>query len=258
MRSLSPWVLGLGAVAIATSGCAGGSATPSATKAVVTKRASTPTRTPAAKAKPADLALAARGVLLKRDLPADWKLYKAGAGAKIAVRKRGRLGCSVPTALPGAYPWVAANDGGIYQKAKLPRFVSSYALVFKNEPAAKTYAATLRSPQYVECWRKSMSDDIARQKGSAPGSTFRVGPLGAGSGPLEGRLHFIYQARVGGKIIDANGIEDLFVYRQGRIVMLLPYETSFSKAELRDTNARGRTDADFGDAINRLLDRTHS
>jgi hypothetical protein len=201
-------------------------------------------------------------VLVRADLPPDWRQYAAVAGENVSVRKGGRLDCSLPTGgptgQPAGYPWVAAYGGGIYQKAKLAAFVTSYALVFKDGAAAKAQVGRLRSAAYVACWSKTKAVDAAKKRGAVPGSTWRAGPavpVGPGGGALQGHLRFIYQARVGGKIVDANGAEDLFVYRKGRLVILFPLETALGG---EPTKTQRKAEGDFTKAVDRLLGRLPS
>jgi hypothetical protein len=202
------------------------------------------------------VALAAKAILAKGDLPSDWTEYKAGTGVMTRVTPTSRLGCSLPKGQPGAYPWSVAFDGGIYQKAKLNRFVASSAQVFRDEAAAKAHVATLRSAEYVACWTMAKAETAAKQAGAAPGSTWRAGPVGAGAGPLEAHLRFRYQALVEGKVIDANGFEDILVFRQGRTVMILAPQAVASKADPSDIDAT--TAKSLDGAAGRLLKRVGS
>jgi len=206
-----------------------------------------------ATADPKDVALAAKAILAKGDLPSDWSEYKAGTGVMTTVAPASRLGCSLPKGQPGAYPWSVAFDGGIYQKAKLNRFVASSAEVFRDEAAAKAYVATLRSAEYVACWTKAKAETAAKEAGAAPGSTWRAGPVEVGAGPLEAHLSFRYRALVDGKIIDANGFEDILVFRHGRTVVILAPQAVASKADPSDIDAT--TAKSLNSAAGRLLER---
>jgi hypothetical protein len=243
---------GLALFALVTSGCGGSTrADPAAPAVAPPKRAATATAEAPSPA--ADRDLAAKGVVLQGDLPADWTQYQQGRGLIRKVRQPSRLGCSAPTGRPGSYPWVVAYDGGIFQKAKLQRFISVSAQVFADEAAARSFVATLRSPEFVACWRKERAKAVASAPGAAPGSTFRAGPVEAPSGALEAKLHFIYQARAAGRLVDANGREDMSVYRSGRLVTILAYESVASRKEPR--TAAQTTDRDLKRAASLLLAR---
>ena len=254
MRGISILVAGLSLLATACGG-GGGSAGGATTGPTATATTPVAIATTAA-ADPAATALAAKAVMVKADLPPDWTEHTKGKGVLSTVGKNSRLGCSVPTSQPGAYPWATAYDGGIYQKAKLIRFATSSALVFKDVDAAKAYAATLRSAAYVTCWTKSKAKSIATAKGAAPGSTFRADPVKTGSGALEATLRFQYQALVGGKLIDANGAEDLLVYRHNRTVILLAREAVASEDQPKDIAATAQRDLES--ATTRLLERVRT
>lgn len=251
---ISILVAGLSLLATACGG-GGGSAGGATTAPTVTTTTPAAIATTAA-ADPAAMALAASAVLVKADLPPDWSEHTKGKGVLTTLRKDGRLGCSVPTIRPGAFPWATAYDGAIYQKAKLSRYATSSALVFKDVNAAKAYAATLRSAAYVTCWTKSKAKSAATAKKAAPGSTFRADPVKTGSGALQATLHFQYQALVKGRLVDANGTEDLFVYRHDRTVILLAHEAVASEGQPKDIAAT--TQRDLKSAVTRLLVRVRT
>lgn len=135
-------------------------------------------------------------------------------------------------------------------------FVTSTGFVFKDEAAAKAYAATLRSAKYVACWTKAKAESAAKVQRAASGSTWRSGPVEAGRSPLEATLRFTYQALVNGKLVDANGTEDIFVYRHERTVIILAYEAVASKAEPSDIVTA--MDRHLQTAASRLLERVRT
>lgn len=240
---------------ITVSGCAGSTPVdPKVSPKTATAPRSTSTATTAAgkaAARAADVALAAKGVLVKGDLSADWKQFRAGTGVIKITRQGKQPGCAVAAGqLP---PWTVAYDGGMYRKRKLSRYLEVAAAAFKDDAAAKSYVAKLRSPGYVACATKAKAAEIAKDRKAAPGSTWRAGPVEKGSGPLEAKLHYIYQARVNGKVIDANGREDLAVYRRGRLLIIFSYRSSTSNGEPR--NIARSTDRDLRNAASRVLKR---
>jgi hypothetical protein len=153
-------------------------------------------------------------------------------------------------------PWAAAYDGATYRKAKLDRYVSVSAAVFKDEATAKSFTAKLRSAQYLACVQKGKAEEIAKDKKAAPGSTWRAEPEKAGTGPLEAKYHFIYQARVKGKIVDANGRQDVSAYRFGRLVTVLFHTSSTSPQDPKGIVPA--TDRDLKKAASRIQQRARS
>jgi hypothetical protein len=225
---------------------------------VVTKPSATATKSPVAKADPADVALASQRLPVQADFPADWRPFKPGVQTYkprpiVSVRQKSTLGCSVPAGAGVAYPWVYAYNGTIFQKGKYNRFVSPTTLVFHDEADAESYAVKLRSAKFVACVRAVRAEDVAKVPGAAPGSTFRAGPVEAGKGALRARFHFIFQALSKGKLIDYDEKEDVSVYRFGRVVTFLSYEEVAADGEPRDLSQT--TEREVNKAASRLVQR---
>jgi hypothetical protein len=204
------------------------------------------------------VALASQRVLVQADLPADWRPFKPGVedykpGPIVSLRQKSRVGCSVPAGADGTYPWVLAYNGMIFQKGKYNRFVSPASVVFRDDAAAKSYVLKLRSAKYVACLRKVKAEAVAKEPGAAAGSTFRAGPVEAGKGALKTTLHFIFQARSRGKLIDYDEREDLSIYRFGRVVTFLAYEEIAAQGEPSDLSRT--TERDLKNAASRLVTR---
>jgi hypothetical protein len=126
-------------------------------------------------------------------------------------------------------------------------------MVFQDEAAAKSYSVKLRSAKYIACLRKVKAEAVAKEPGAAPGSTFRAGPVESGKGALKTKLHFIFQARSKGKLIDYDEREDLSIYRFGRVVTFLAYEEIAAQGEPRDLSRT--TERDLKNAASRLVTR---
>lgn len=114
LRCTASWVVGLGLLA---TGCSGGGDNAQVTTTPTVRTTTSGATATTAKADPKDVALAAKAILAKGDLPSDWTEYKAGTGVMTTLTPANRLGCSLPKGQPGAFPWSVAFDGGTYQKA---------------------------------------------------------------------------------------------------------------------------------------------
>jgi hypothetical protein len=182
----------------------------------------------AASAAAAAASTAEQVVVALGDLGTGWKVHTDAAGNRTTIRPTGRLGCSMDDF--SVRPWVAMYDGAILQKTGTNRYVTSTGLVFADEAAAKAYIARASSPKFLACHLKDRAE--ADHKISKDSSTkWRADAPKAGTPPLEVTIDLYFQAVVGGKLVDANGFERVFLYRSGRTVVFMAHEGSTQAGE---------------------------